>query len=163
MSSARRRLPRPWSKGPATSDASSSAGGGSGDSSGSGGGSGGSGGGSRRRLRRRLRRRSAEDTGTKLKIEFGLAGGKRTVREISPGTPLPASNNPLMVFLGFGQDGTRPVFLVSSDVVKTEGDGTCKPSKSVCSELTLAVGTAQFFDAQNGDQYQLDVLGIVKP
>jgi hypothetical protein len=145
-------------KGPATSDASSSAGGGSGDSSGSGGGSGGSGGsgggsggGS-----------SAEDTGTRLKIEFGLAGGKRTVREITPGTPLPASTNPLIVFLGFGKDGTKPVFLVSSDVVKTEGDGTCKPSKSVCSELTLAVGDAQFFDAQNGDQYQLDVLGVVK-
>ena len=105
---------------------------------------------------------SAEDTGTRLKIEFGLAGGKRTVREISPGTPLPASSNPLIVFLGFGKDGTRPVFLVSSDVVKTEGEGTCKPSKSVCSELTLAVGDAQFFDAQNGDQYQLDVLGVVK-
>jgi hypothetical protein len=144
-------------KGPATSDASSSAGGGSGDSSGSGGsggGSGGSSGGSGGG--------SAEDTGTKLKIEFGLAGGKRTVREISPGTPLPASSNPLIVFLGFGKDGTRPVFLVSSDVVKTEGEGTCKPSKSVCSELTLAVGEAQFFDAQNGDQYQLDVLGVVK-
>ena len=142
-------------KGPATSDASSSAGGGSGDSSGSGGGSGGSGGGSGGGP-------SAQDTGTRLKIEFGLAGGKRTVREISPGTPLPASSNPLIVFLGFGKDGTRPVFLVSSDVVKTEGEGTCKPSKSVCSELTLAVGEAQFFDAQNGDQYQLDVLGVVK-
>jgi hypothetical protein len=145
-------------KGPATSDASSSAGGGSGDSSGSGGdsgGSGGSGGGSGGGP-------SAQDTGTKLKIEFGLAGGKRTVREISPGTPLPASSNPLIVFLGFGTNGTRPVFLVSSDVVKTEGEGTCRPSKSVCSELTLAVGEAQFFDAQNGDQYQLDVLGVVK-
>ena len=54
------------------------------------------------------------------------------------------------------------MFLVASDVVKTEGDGSCKPSKSVCSELTLGVGDTQFFDAQNGDQYQLDVLGIVK-
>jgi hypothetical protein len=148
-------------KGPATSDASSTAGGGSGDSSGSGGGSSGSGGGSGG-SGGGSGGGSAEDTGTKLKIEFGLAGGKRTVREISPGTPLPASSNPLIVFLGFGKDGTRPVFLVSSDVVKTEGEGTCKPSKSVCSELTLAVGEAQFFDAQNGDQYQLDVLGIVK-
>jgi hypothetical protein len=146
-------------KGPATSDASSSAGGGSGDSSGSGGGSGGSSGGSGGGSGGGP---SAQDTGTRLKIEFGLAGGKRTVREISPGTPLPASSNPLIVFLGFGKDGTRPVFLVSSDVVKTEGEGTCKPSKSVCSELTLAVGNAQFFDAQNGDQYQLDVLGVVK-
>jgi hypothetical protein len=149
-------------KGPATSDASSSAGGGSGDSSGSGGGSGGSGGGSGGSGGGSGGGPSAQDTGTKLKIEFGLAGGKRTVREISPGTPLPASSNPLIVFLGFGKDGTRPVFLVSSDVVKTEGEGTCKPSKSVCSELTLAVGEAQFFDAQNGDQYQLDVLGVVK-
>jgi hypothetical protein len=144
-------------KGPASSDTASAVGGGSGGSTGStgtggsGGGSGdGSGGGS-----------SGEDT-TKLKIEFGLAGGKRTVREITPGTPLPASSVPLIVFLGFGKDGTAPVFLVSSDVVKTEGDGSCKPSKSVCSELSLVVGDTQFFDVQNGDQYQLDVLGVVK-
>jgi hypothetical protein len=67
-----------------------------------------------------------------------------------------------MVFLDFGKGGTRPVFLVSSDVVKTDGDGSCKPSKSVCSEISLAVGDTQFFDLQNGDQYQLDVLGVVK-
>ena len=143
-------------KGPTSGDTSSSGGGGgsggSTDSSGSGG-SGGSGGGSGGGS-------SGEDT-TRLKIEFGLAGGKRTVREITAGTPLPASSNPLIVFLGFGKEGTKPVFLVSSDVVKTEGDGKCKPSKSVCSELSLAVGDTQFFDAQNGDQYQLDVLGIV--
>jgi hypothetical protein len=145
-------------KGPATGDTSSSVGGGSGVSTGSGGSGGGSGGGSSGGSGGGS---SGEDT-TKLKIEFGLAGGRRTVREITPGTPLPASTNPLIVFLGFGKDGTTPVFLVSSDVVKTEGDGTCKPSKSVCSELTLAVGDAQFFDVQNGDQYQLDVLGVVK-
>ncbi len=136
--------------GPASSDTASAVDGGSGGSTGSGGSGGGSGGGS-----------SGEDT-TKLKIEFGLAGGKRTVREITPGTPLPATSNPLIVFLGFGKTGTKPVFLVSSDVVKTEGDGSCQPSKSVCSELTLAVGDAQFFDVQNGDQYQLDVLGVAK-
>jgi len=141
-------------KGPASSDTASAVGGGGGGSTGSGGGGGGSGGVSGGGS-------SGEDT-TRLKIEFGLAGGKRTVREITSGTPLPASSNPLIVFLGFGKDGTKPVFLVSSDVVKTEGDGTCKPSKSVCSELTLVVGDAQFFDVQNGDQYQLDVLGVVK-
>jgi hypothetical protein len=137
------------STGAGTGDAKSSGGGGSGGSSGS---SGGSGGGS-----------SDEETVTKLEVKFGRAGGKRTVREITIGSPLPASTNPLIVFLDFGKDGTKPVFLVSSDVVKTEGDGSCKPSKSVCSELTLDVGATQFFDAQNGDQYQLDVLGIVKP
>ena len=141
-------------KGPTSGDTSSSGGGGGGsggstDSGGSGG-SGGSSGGS-----------SDAQAVTRLKVKFGLASGKQTTREIAPGTPLPASTNPLMVFLDFGKDGTKPVFLVSSDVVKTEGDGKCKPSKSVCSELSLAVGDTQFFDAQNGDQYQLDVLGIV--
>jgi hypothetical protein len=135
------------STGAGTGDATFS-GGGSGGSSGS---SGGSDGGS-----------SDDETVTKLEVKFGRAGGKRTVREITIGSPLPASTNPLIVFLDFGSDGTRPVFLVSSDIVKTEGDGSCKPSKSVCSELSLDVGGTQFFDAQNGDQYQLDVLSIVK-
>jgi hypothetical protein len=140
--------------GPASGDTLPAGGGGSegsGGAGGSGGSGGGSGGGS-----------SDEATVTRLKVEFGLASGKRTVREITPGTPLPASSVPLIVFLGFGKDGTAPVFLVSSDVVKTEGDGSCKPSKSVCSELSLVVGDTQFFDVQNGDQYQLDVLGVVK-
>lgn len=145
-------------KGPATGD-TSTAGGGSGGSSGSGGSGGGSGGdsgggsgggGS-----------SDTQTVTKLKVKFGLAGGERKVREITLGTPLPASTNPLIVFLDFGQGGTKPVFLVSSDVVKTEGDGSCKPSKSVCSEVRLGAGDTRFFDVQNGDQYQLDVLGVV--
>jgi hypothetical protein len=132
-------------------DGGGGAGGSSGGSSGGSGGSGNSSGGS-----------SDTATVTKLKIEFGRAGAKRTVREITPGTPLPAASNPLMVFLDFGKGGTNPVFLVSSDIVKTEGDGACKPSKSVCSELTLGVGETQFFDAQNGDQYQLDVVGVVR-
>jgi hypothetical protein len=133
-------------------ESKSSGGGGSSGSSGSSGspGSSGSGGGS-----------SDEPTVTRLKVRFGLAGGKRVVREITAGTPLPAASKPLIVFLEFGRNGDKPAFLVSSDVVKTEGDGVCKPSKAVCSDLELGVGETQFFDVQNGDQYQLDVLDVV--
>ncbi len=96
---------------------------------------------------------------TTLKIRFGLADGTRRVMEITPGTPLPATTSPLIVFLDFsGSDKGK--FLVSSDAVKTQGDGTCKPSNDVCSTLTIPVGGTRFFDTQDGHQYQLDVLGI---
>jgi hypothetical protein len=98
---------------------------------------------------------------TKLKVRFGLATGTRAEREIIPGTPLPAVSNPLIVFLDFGGSNDSAGFLVSSDVVKTEGDGTCKPSKTVCSDLTLKPGDTRFFDLQNGEQYQLDVVSVV--
>jgi hypothetical protein len=98
----------------------------------------------------------------KLKVRFGLANGKRTVREITPGTALPATSNPLIVYLDVKHGAGH--FLVSSDVTKTEGDGsgTCKPSQTVCSELEVEAGNTQFFDTQSGEQYQLDVLEVVK-
>jgi hypothetical protein len=104
----------------------------------------------------------SEPTVTKLKVRFGKADGSRKVRYLTPGAPLPGASNPLIVFTDFGVDGTKPVFLISSDVVKTEGDGSCKPSKAICSEMSLGVGDTQFFDIQGGGQYQLEVLDIVK-
>ena len=106
---------------------------------------------------------STTKTVMKLKVRFGKAGEKRTVKEITPGAPLPATTNPLIVFLDFSKGDKGGKFLVSSDVTKTEGDGTktCKPSKTICSELTVQEGGTQFFDLANGDQYQLDVLDVV--
>jgi hypothetical protein len=126
-------------------DGKSSSGGGSGNSNGSSG-----------------SHRSAQSGVTSLKVKFGLANGKRTTKTITPGSPLPAASNPLIVFLDFGTDGQSPVFLISSDVVKTEGDGVCRPSKAICSELSLREGTTQFFDLANGDQYQLDVVSVIR-
>jgi hypothetical protein len=134
----------------------SAAGGGSGSAGGGGsGGSSGSGG---------SKHKSATvKTVTKLRIRFGKADGKRTVQEITPGTALPTTTNPLIVFLGFTKGDKGGRFLVSSDVTKTEGDGTksCEPSQEVCSELKLEATSTQFFDLGSGDQYQLDVLEVV--
>lgn len=141
----------------ASSTASKSTGatssGGSSTPAGSGGSSGGSNGGSTKP--------SNDVKVTKLKVRFGLAGSTRSEREITPGTPLPAVSKPLIVFLDFGGSNDSAGFLISSDVVKTEGDGTCKPSKAVCSDLTLKPGDTRFFDLQNGEQYQLDVVEVV--
>jgi hypothetical protein len=103
-----------------------------------------------------------QPTVKKLKVRFGKADGDRPVREITPGDPLPGASNPLIVFTTFGSGGKRPVFLISSDVVKSEGDGLCKPSPAICSQMNIGVGDTQFFDILGGDQYQLEVLAIVK-
>jgi hypothetical protein len=128
----------------------------------SGSGGGGGGGGSASPSHGKTIHTHAEPEVTKLKVRFGRADGSRKVRLLTPGAPLPAASNPLIVFTDFGRNGDKPVFLISSDVVKSEGDGSCKPSKEICSEMSLGVGDTQFFDVQGGGQYQLDVLGIVK-
>jgi hypothetical protein len=139
-------------KGPGAAPGGTPAGGGlPGGSGGSGGSSGGS------------KHHSSGDTVKKLKIRFGKADSTNLkTMWITPGTPLPAPTNPLIVFLDFGKSGKASHWLVSSDVTKTEGDGTgtCKPSTVVCSELELRQKSTQFFDLSNGDQYQLDVLDV---
>lgn len=148
------------STGATSKSASTASSGGGTKSSGSGSGSGG-GGGSSNSSSGSHSGSSKRRTVTRLKIRFGVADGHRKVLKITPGMPLPATTSPLIVFLDFdGSDGGK--FLVSSDAVKTEGDGKCRPSNAVCSTLTVSDGDTRFFDTQDGRQYQLDVLGVVK-
>jgi hypothetical protein len=143
--------------GPATAGAASAeAGGGSGaggsTDSGSGGSGSGSGGGS-----------TTAGPVTTLRVRFGPSDSSRPVRNLVDGAPLPNASLPLLVYLGL--KGNSAVFLVSSDA-QPQGDGKCLPTKAICSELHLKPGQTQFFDVTGPGgtvQYELDVVGIVRP
>ena len=105
-----------------------------------------------------------EAAGPRIKIRFGPTEGRRRVRVLSAGKPLPSAANPAVVFVDVARGG-RIEFLVSSDAVP-QGDGTCKPTKDICSQLFLRTGDTQFFDVTRSTgkvvQYQLDVLDVIK-
>ena len=58
---------------------------------------------------------------------------------------LPGKKTPLVVYDGVSEDEKSAVFLLSRDVVKTDGDGACKPSRSDCQVLTLGVDQQRKF------------------
>ncbi len=100
---------------------------------------------------------------TKIKLRFGTAGTSLKTYELAPLTALPSASNPILIYLGLLKDGKTAAFLVSSDGTP-QGDGTCKPSASVCQTLLMKAGDTEFLDL-NGDtgaaQYELDVLKVV--
>jgi hypothetical protein len=100
---------------------------------------------------------------TKIKLRFGTAGTALTTYELAPLTALPSASNPILIYLGLLKDGKTAAFLVSSDGTP-QGDGTCKPSASVCQTLLMKAGDTEFLDLSNDTgaaQYELDVLKVV--
>jgi hypothetical protein len=100
---------------------------------------------------------------TKIKLRFGTAGTALKSYELAPLTALPSSANPILIYLGLLKDGKTAAFLVSSDG-QPQGDGTCKPSASVCQTLLMKAGDTEFLDLSNDTgaaQYELDVLKVV--
>ncbi|QEC49374.1 hypothetical protein FSW04_18560 [Baekduia soli] len=100
-----------------------------------------------------------------MSVRFGEDGAQKSYPDLARLTPLPSADNPFFVFLGVKADQKTAVFLVSSDAVAT-GDGTCKPSASVCQEIELKKGDVEFFDLGSGTagvvQYELELTGIAK-
>lgn len=144
----------------ASASSGPSSGGGSADSgsspAGGGGGGGSTGGGSTGSSQ------SDDAPVTTLKVKFGPSGGRRSVRTLTAGQPLPTGSNPLIVLIEV--KGETAEFLVSSEA-QPQGDGQCKPNKAICAQLFLSPGETEFFDVtgESGTvQYQLDVLDITK-
>ena len=68
-----------------------------------------------------------------------------------------------VVLLGVQKDG-RAAFLVSSDA-SPQGDGSCSPSRSLCTTMYMKSGDTAFIDvsANGGNvQYELDVKQVTK-
>jgi hypothetical protein len=108
-------------------------------------------------------RRPSASGERRLKVRFGPTEGRRRVRVLTEGAPLPSVSNPAVLFVA-ARAGGKIEFIVSSDAV-AQGDGTCEPNKAICSQLFLRAGDTEFFDVTrtNGKvvQYQLDVLDVL--
>jgi hypothetical protein len=80
-------------------------------------------------------------------LAFGRSGTHlRTYRNAPRLTPLPSASNPTVVFLGVRDAGKAAVFMVWS-LSSLSGDGTCMPSRAVCSFLRLRPGQHETINA----------------
>jgi len=102
-------------------------------------------------------------TAAKVSVQFGPTGRSLKSYSLTPGTALIAASDPVLVLLGVQSNG-KAAFLVSSDA-SPQGDGTCSPSRSVCTTMYMRSGDTAFIDvaATGGNvQYELDVKKVTK-
>lgn len=95
-------------------------------------------------------------------ISLGVAGGKQKRRNRVPDLSfLPSDKNPLLVYMGATRNAKTAVFLVSDEVVVTDGQDRCSPSPQECGGLRMREGDAvTLYDGVSGRSYRLKVLDI---
>ena len=106
-------------------------------------------------------------------VRFGDATADQTERfAVKKLEPVPDDELPLLIYMGLTKDGKKAKFLVDASV-EVDGDGTCRPHRSICETIELSVGETEFLDvidpeaAEDADdeeriaaQYQLDLVDI---
>ena len=79
-------------------------------------------------------------------VRFGEATGGDLQRFAIPKFgPVPDDELPLLVYMGLTKDGKKAKFLIDA-AVEVDGDGDCKPHRSNCEMIELAVGETEFLD-----------------
>jgi len=82
---------------------------------------------------------------------------------LAPGTPLPSSKQPLVVFKGVTANGKSATFAIAGEVI-LHGSAACIPSASQCLAIELAPGLDEELEyyAPSGQAtvYQLEVVSI---
>jgi hypothetical protein len=99
----------------------------------------------------------------RLDVSAGRVGSVKKLNDVSRLDPLPSKREPVAVFLGVSENGKRASFLVSADVVKTEGDGVClRAEDGPCEVLTMKPGDNRYFTVGPREQrYRLKLNDIV--
>jgi hypothetical protein len=154
----------------AASGGSGSSGGSGGSTGGSTGGSGGSDGGSDQQQTTTPTETPKQNTDTTPKTEKKLTyaldmtirgpKGVRSYRNLPKLALLPAQDNPLLVFLGIEDSGTKAVFLVDAKLKSKEGEGTCTPSPEQCATLALAPGEEHTLVNDQGQTWTLRIVEV---
>jgi hypothetical protein len=105
------------------------------------------------------------ENGYDVSLRFGTEDGMKSFKAVPRLTPLPSADTPSFVYLGVLSGGKTAVFMIAVDVTAV-GDGTCRPSRTVCETLEMKAGETMFLDVPGEDgqvtQYQLDVTSITK-
>lgn len=93
-------------------------------------------------------------------VDLAIRGpkGVRRYRGLPKLSLLPSQDNPLFVFLGVEDAGTKAVFLVDAKL-KSVGDseGTCTPSPDQCATLALAPGELHTLANDSGQRWTIQV------
>ncbi len=72
---------------------------------------------------------------------------------------MPDDELPLLVYMGLTKDGKRAKFLVDA-AVEVDGDGNCKPHRSNCEVIELAVGETEFLDVLEPEDTDEEPTGV---
>ena len=79
--------------------------------------------------------------------------------ELKLGSFLP-QHEPIVIFIGVTQNGTRALFDVSPEVTSVRGDSNCVGGYESCHILSLREGEAVTFVTEDGRAFRLDVARI---
>jgi hypothetical protein len=95
-------------------------------------------------------------------VSVGLAGEAKRRNDISELTVLPSEQTPVVIYLGASITGEKAVFLVSSDVDTSSGEGVCALGvPPACQVLVLRPGEARWFVyGLDGKTYVLRLLRL---
>lgn len=94
-------------------------------------------------------------------VRFGVAGSEDLTmhEELRVGTFLPPKN-PVVIFIGVTQDGSRALFDVSPEVRLVQGDGHCVGGEEHCGILSMHEGQAVTLSTESGTAFRLTVVRI---
>jgi hypothetical protein len=97
-------------------------------------------------------------------VRFGEASesAKLTEFPISKMAAVPSEELPLLVYMGLTKDGKKAKFLVDASV-EVDGDGDCKPHRSNCEVIELAVGETEFLDVRDTEDAEEDAPALEDP
>jgi hypothetical protein len=94
-------------------------------------------------------------------VRFGVAGSDQLAvhEELRLGSFLPPKD-PVVIFIGVTQDGTRALFDVSPEVSAVHGDVNCVGGEENCLILSLREGQAVTLLTESGQAFRLAVVRI---
>jgi hypothetical protein len=81
----------------------------------------------------------------RIDVAIGPLGETQKLDHVSELEFLPSADDPVVAFLGTSESGKRAAFLVSDDVVSSDGEGSCADP---CQFLTLKVGEQRYLHVQ---------------
>ncbi len=92
-------------------------------------------------------------------VDLAIRGpkGVRRYRGVPKLSLLPSHDNPLFVFLGVEDAGTKAVFLVDAKLGSVEGEGTCTPAPEQCATLTLGPGERHVLGNEAGQTWTMQI------
>ncbi len=85
-----------------------------------------------------------------------------TVHEkVLPPTPLPGMKAPVVTYIGIDPEKKLPLFVVSSDVTSSFGEGKCVSGTDTCELMELEPGFPQtFVYGEAGTRYKINVIKV---
>ncbi len=96
-----------------------------------------------------------------IDVRVGRPGKAKVLTDVKSLDFLPGDERPIVQFVEGDYAATKAAFVVSPEVISTEGDGNCDPGRNNCQFLLMKKGDVQFFDyGPKAKVYKLELLAI---